>query len=216
MLRNLRRGWSRLAATPGLGAARLCMLAALDTTLGGTPRPTEWCLLCGWKTPDARDEFVTDGSMLLPMLEGAHEYWNLSLDTVRAVRGDWWGWRPDTSGVARFDEHDPLLVMTYAHLRPRYVPSFTWRNRQIVRDVADHPGLVTRIGFFDTPEARGTLTLWRSQREMVDFAYRTQPHDPVQREALRVPWGENFFFARFRPVAAGGTWGGDDPLARSS
>jgi hypothetical protein len=51
---------------------------------------------------------------------------------------------------------------------------------------------------------------------MVRFSYGEGVHNPLQRRALDVPWGENFFFARFRPVRSEGTWGGRDPVAEAT
>ncbi len=42
-----------LEATPGLAEARICFTAELDTITGGTPPPTRWGLLCGWKSGEA-------------------------------------------------------------------------------------------------------------------------------------------------------------------
>jgi len=216
MLLTMRREWPALEASPGLVTARLGMLAELDPMFGGTPTISRWGLLCGWDSNDARDRFLADGAQLRPMLQGAAESWNLSLETVRIVMGDWWGWSPDTSAVPRLAPEEPLLVMTYGFVRPRHLPVFTLRNREIVRDVASNPAMTRRIGFFDTPLARGTLSLWRSEREALDFAYRSQPHAEIQRHARKVPWADAFFFARFRVAAASGTWDGRDPLAELS
>ena len=213
MLRAMRRYRDSLDATRGLSAARICFTAELDTITGGTPSLTRWGLFCGWESQDARDEFLADERALRPFLAGARETWSVSLDTVRVVRGDWQGWRPSTDGTTRLADDEPLAVMTYAILRARYLPHFTWNNRRIVREVAKNPGLVMRVGLGESPMARCTFSLWRSQEDVVRFAYGKGIHDPVQRRSLDVPWGVNYFFARFRPVASSGTWGGRDPLA---
>lgn len=202
-----------LEETPGLAATRLCFTAELDTFAGGTPRLAEWALLCGWETSEARDAFLGDPARLRPFLAGARESWSVSLESVRAVMGDWHGWTPSSEGVAPLDPDEPLAVITYARVRTRYLPLFTWHNRIAVRELAPNPGHVMRLGFGDSPMARGTFSLWRSRGEMVRFAYGTGLHNPIQRRSLDAPWGEDYFFARFRPVASSGTWGGRDPLA---
>ena len=213
MLRAMSHRRRSLAATPGLRASRVCFVADLDTVTGGTPRLTRWALLCGWESREARDEFLADDQALRPFVAGARETWSLSLDTVRVVQGDWQGWRPSTEGVAPLADDEPLVVMTYGMLRPRYLLTFHRHNRRIVRELAKNPGLVMRVGLGDHPMARCTFSLWRSQKDVMRFAYGAGIHDPVQRRSLAAPWATNYFFARFRPVASHGTWEGRDPLA---
>lgn len=75
------------------------------------------------------------------------------------------------------------------------------------------PGLAMMIGLLDHPLTRMTFSLWRSQGEMVRFAYGPDAiHNPVQRRALDVPWARDWFFARFRIREAAGTWHVRDPL----
>ena len=213
MLRAMRRHRAALESIPGLAAARICFTAELDPITGGTPTPTRWGLFCGWEAGEARDEFLSDPTRLRPFLDGARESWGVSLDTVRVVQGEWRGWRPSTDGVEPLASNEPLVVMTYGRIRARYLPSFTWNNRKVVREVATSPGVVMRVGLADHPMVRCTVSLWRSQEDVVRFAYGSGVHDPIQRRSLDVPWGRDWFFARFRPIASSGTWHGRDPLA---
>ena len=213
VLRVASRLRAALEATPGLSALGLCFTAKLDPLTGGVPSPTRFGLLCGWESSEARDEFLDDAAPLRPFLDNARESWWLSLDALRVVRGEWRGWSPSTEGVARLGPDEPLAVMTYGRLRARYMPTFTWNNRRVVRELESNPGEVMRIGLGDHPMARCTFSLWRSQDDVMRFAYGPGIHDPIQRRSLAVPWGRDYFFARFRPVASGGTWEGRDPLA---
>ena len=214
MLRRMSREQTRLEAAPGVAVARVCMTAELETLAGGVPSLVRWGLMCGWESAAARDEALADGRLLAPFLAEAEESWSVSLDTVLVRQGTWHGWQPSTEGVRRLERDEPVAVVTYGTVRPRHLPAFTWHNRRVVKELAPNPGHVFRVGIGDTPLARGTFSLWRSQGEVVRFAYgRDGIHDPVQRRSLDPPWADDYFFARFRPVAATGTWRGRDPLA---
>ncbi len=213
-LRGTRRRWPALRATPGLAMARVFALADLDITTGGTPTPTRWGLLCGWDDADARDAFLADGTAFAPLAGGARESWSLALDTVRVTDGAFAGWVPSTAQVERLSRSEPVAVMTYGRIKARYVPAFTRDNRRIVRELVRNEGHTWRLGLYDHLMARSTFSLWRTQGDMVRFSYGSEAlHKPVQRRALAVPWSHDWFFARFRPVASSGTWGGVDPLA---
>lgn len=212
--RTARRRWPALEAAPGLAMARVFALADLDTATGGTPTPTRWGLLCGWDSADARDAFLDGSTILTPFVDAARESWSLALDAVRVTNGALAGWAPSTEHVERLSRDEPVAVMTYARLKARYVPVFTRDNRRIVRALAGTAGHTWRLGLYDHLMARATFSLWRTQGDMVRFSYGAESlHKPVQRRALDAPWGHDWFFARFRPVASSGTWGGVDPLA---
>jgi hypothetical protein len=134
------------------------------------------------------------------------------MDTVRVVNGEWEGWRPSTDGVVPLAKDEPLAVLTYGRVRPRYVPAFMWNNRKAVRQVTEQPDLVARVGLGDGVRIASTFSLWRSQGAVVRYAYGSGPHKPIQRRSLDTPWGSEYFFARFRPLASSGTWDGRDPL----
>jgi hypothetical protein len=204
---RLRRGWDALKATPGLASARLFMLAELDTTTGGLPNPVKWGLLCGWADGGTRDAFLERGARRLT--RDASEHWDVALDPVRVRQGTLHGWTPSTEGVERLAPDEPVMVMTHGRLRNEHVWDFTVDNRRIVREMTGGPGLEMMVGLLDHPNTRATFSLWRTQRDAVRFAYGPDGrHAPVQRLAQDVPWGVDWFFARFRPVVATGTWHG--------
>jgi len=212
-MRSMGRLNETLARAPGLVAGRVCFVAKLDTIVGGSPIPTRFALLCGWESGEARDEFLSDTPRLRPLLGAARESWAVSLETVRVVQGEWHGWQPSIEGVESLARDEPVMVMTYGLLRPRYLPAFTRDNVKAVRQAAVNPGLEMMIGLGDHPLARCTFSLWRSQGDLVRYAYGTGEHNPIQRRSLEAPWARNYFFARFRPLSSSGTWGGRDPLA---
>lgn len=201
-----------LQATPGLAAARVFATAELDTITGGSPRLTKWGLFCGWENGEARDDFLGDPAHLRPFLCDARESWTVSMETVRTVMGEWRGWKPSNHGVPPLAPDEPLAVITYGKVLARHLPAFTWHNAKIVRELAGNPAETMRVGLADHPLVRSTFSLWRSKGEMVRYSYGEGLHNPIQRRSLDVPWGTDWFFARFRLLSSTGTWGGRDPL----
>jgi hypothetical protein len=145
----------------------------------------------------------------------ATEIWNVTLEPVRLVSGSWRGWAPAVDGARSLDADEPLIVMTYGRLRGRYVPKFLWNNRRVVANVLRQPGLLAQVGLSDTVRTASTFTIWRSQADAVRFAYGAGTHKPIVRPSKDAPWADDYFFARFRPVASDGTWGGRDPVAEA-
>ena len=212
MLLRMRRHRGTLDRTPGLAAARVFMTADFEPVFGGTPAPTRWALLCGWESGEARDDFLADEGAE-PFLAGAREAWQLSLETVKVMLGDWRGWQPTVENVAPIGRDEPMVVLTHGNGRVRYMPAFHWHNRIIVREMLNARGPAMMLGLADHPLNRTTLSLWRSKGDAVRFAYGEGHHNPTQRHSLGVPWGKDYFFARFRPLTSSGTLEGRDPLA---
>lgn len=218
-VRDLPRLWRRrdrlvadIERAPGVAVARLAPDIALQAATGGAPRLRRTILLVGWRDRAARDASLTDEQWAASYTSGATESWSLALDTVRVVRGDWHGWRPDADGVARPVDDEPIAAITYGVVRPASLAAFFQGNRQVCRGLDHDPAQVFRTGFIDSRLGFGTVTLWRSQRAMTRFAYRAPAHEPIRRRFNAEDRMHSHFFARFRPVASRGTWRGRDLL----
>lgn len=208
--RALRRV-ERLRTLPGLVDVRPVTLARFETTFGGTPTPLRWGLWCGWADDAARD---AGWETTARFADGADEAWSVALETVRVVQGGLGGWAPATDGAAKLTREEPLAVITYGRLAPRHLWNFTVNNQRVYKELSTAPGLGMHVGLVDHPMTRATFSLWRNQGEMVRATYGPSTvHNPVQKRALEVPWADDWFFARFRPVASVGSWGGVDPLS---
>lgn len=213
MVAEMRRRRDELARIPGVGAAHLFMTTELTPVLGGRPTPRRWALFCGWDRDVGLDPFLEGSPLLRAFTRGAREVWHVTLEPVRLVSGSWRGWTPSVDGTEPMEGDEPLVVMTYGRLRWRYVPTFLINNRRVVVHAWRQPGLLAQLGLSDTARTASTFTVWRSQADAVRFAYGSGDHKPVIRPSRDTPWADDYFFARFRPLASKGTWKGRDPVA---
>jgi hypothetical protein len=197
----------------GLAAGHVFATVDLTTDTGGWPTPRRWALFCAWEESSALEDFLRGSTAAERFLTDTEETWFARLEPVRLVSGGWRGWEPQTNGVEPLAPDEPLAVITYGVLRPRYVPTFFWNNRKAVRHADRSEGLLARIGLMDRIRTASTFTLWRSQRDVVRFAYGPGDHKPVVSVSKNTPWAHHYFFARFRVLESKGSWGGHDPLA---
>ncbi len=215
MLVRMRRIRDELDATPGLIAGHLFATTEFIPQTGGLPTLRRWALLCAFED-DATLEAFEDSRPVAALTDRARESWRVTLEPTRLVSGSWRGWCPATDDIERLSRDEPLAVMAYGILRPRYVPRFLRFNRRIVAASMNQDGLVARIGLSDTAMTASTFSIWRSQGDVARFAYGPETeHKPIVRPSKDIPWANDYFFARFRLRDSRGAWSGRDPVAEA-
>ncbi|MEU6917939.1 hypothetical protein [Streptomyces olindensis] len=195
---------------PGFLEGRVFGTGDLKPPIGGAPVFRRWALLVAFRSDEEMKEFQQSRTVD-EFTDRAREVWRASLVPTRVGRGTWRGWRPEVDPVPH-DDTEPVLSLTYSHIRTPYVPAFLWNNKRVVdqqRTTAD--GLIAQLGIADDLTATSTLSVWRSQADLVDFAYRRSPaHKAVIKPSL-TKWQTQNFSARFRMTESSGTWDGRDP-----
>jgi hypothetical protein len=209
----MHRRRAELESMPGLGAAHLFFTFDSSALTGGRPTPRRWALLCGWNEDEALDEALVASPVLEGFLDEALESWYVRLEPVRVVDGSWRGWRPSTEGVRPLADDEPVIVMTYGRLKRRHIPAFLRANRRALAQAMRHPGMLSWLGLSDAVPVASTFSVWRSIADVQRYAYGPGDHQPVARHSKAVPWADDYFFARFRPLTSTGTWDGHDPVA---
>ena len=167
--------------------------------LGGDLR--RWATFAVWEDEDAVEALHPDG---------ADETWSVLLAPLGS-RGSWAGRRPLPEERRATD--GPLAVLTRARLRVRAWPAFYRAVPPVEAALHAAPGLLAAVGIGEAPVGlQATFSLWRSTEAMEAFAAAPGPHREVARRARAEGWFAEDLFARFRPYASTGTWGGRDPL----
>ena len=195
----------RVRATPGLRFVRLLGTgrgAAMG--LGGDLR--RWATFAVWDDEAALDASLRDGDPA----PGATEAWTVRLAPLGA-RGAWGGHRP--LPAERGSTGGPVAVLTRARLRVRSWPAFYRSVAPVEAALHAAPGVLAVVGVGEAPVGlQATFSLWRSTADVEAFAAAPGPHRDVARRARAEGWFAEDLFARFRPYASTGTWGGRDPL----
>ena len=199
----LRKGRSPLAA-PGLRYSEAAGLVPLAGK--GPPLPPRGTLLISsWDDDDALDRFLADNP-----IDGYH----VRMRPTRIV-GAW----PDMPGLPTEEEpmepDEPATVLTLGRPRVPRLLRFARTSRPAENLAVDHPGLVKGTAAARLPRFVATFSIWRTVSEMRDYALGRP--DPRHLDAIKADRAKTFHhqeaFARFRPYASSGSWGGGDPLA---
>ena len=200
-----------LAQTPGLGFRRL-VGTAQGRSFAWKPDLQRWGLIAAWESEEHLDAFLADSPVATRWREHASEVWTTRMVPVKSA-GRWGGSNPFPAQEPPPGD-GPYAVITRATLRARKTRRFYGAVPPIDLDLARAEGLVTSVGFGESPLGRqGTLSVWSSLEAMKAFAYGTAAHREAMRRRAEEEWYSEELFARFRPIASEGTWDGADPLA---
>jgi hypothetical protein len=92
----------------------------------------------------------------------------------------------------------PVLALTRARLRPAKALTF-WRSiGPVAGALAGAPGLLAAFGIGEAPVGwQGTVSVWRSAPDLVEFAYRHPEHRRVIARTGTANWYAEELFARF-------------------
>jgi len=93
---------------------------------------------------------------------------------------------------------EPVVAITRARLRPGRAVTFWRAVPPVATALRAAPGLLARFGVGEAPIGwQGTVSVWRTNAELVDFAYRQPEHRAAIARTATARWYAEELFARF-------------------
>jgi hypothetical protein len=196
------RFWKLVGTGSGIGFSR-------------TPDLRLWGLFAVWDSAADWERFRAGSRVMRQYRSRGDESYSLLLQPIRA-HGRWDGVEPfgDLPRTRTASAPDvPVAVLTRAHIRLARQLRF-WRAVPAVdATLHEHPDVMLTLGIGEVPYLRqATLSVWRSEAAVQQWAYRTSAHAAVIRRTRSEAWYREDLFARFRLLRSYGTFNGEDPL----
>lgn len=186
---------------------------------GGFSLKPDWAryaLLAVWESDRHADRFFAESGLMRQFRRRAAEIWTIRLLPVR-VQGKWSGRNPFEPTVKPQPESSPVAVLTRASIKIAKLGRFWSFVPQTSREIKRAEGLIASIGIGEAPFFRqATFSLWQSETDMKNFAYKSKIHAEVVKLTRAENWYGEELFARFAPVSAEGVWNGRNPLEVNS
>jgi hypothetical protein len=200
----------RPGSVPGLRYADMATTAPLGGPVLPVPTFGRVGLIAAWEDEAALEGFLSGHALAQRLAHG----WHVRLEPTRASGA--WSELPELAGVSgHMDDDEPAAVITLGRLRLTQAVRFLRANGPAADLAASDPAVLARTALARPPHLVATFSLWRTVKEMRDYAYgaKDQAHRNVIRAQEAKPFHHESTFIRFRPYAARGTWDGRDPLA---
>jgi hypothetical protein len=157
--------------------------------------------------------FFDEPGIFQKFKNNSQEYWTVYMHPLLS-HGYWSGVAPFQTNKNFAVPNEILGVITRATLHPGQVWKFWQYVPKVGAAVYTHEGLIFTKGIGELPIVQqATFSLWRSKKDMVDFAYKNPYHTEVIKKTRELGWYKEELFAQFTPFFAEGTWQGINPLA---
>lgn len=197
--------------------------APLDADGFRTSESDIWGGVGFYDSKEAAQAVVSDPDAFLGWLNETEENWH-ALAGVIAYRGEAdWSTPSEPSPEIEVLSSDPsgrLAVITsagYDTPNPKDDPRLPNFLKGIEKVVSFYRSLDDNLaaGLFNAVQAKQGLTfsVWKSDRAMMDSAYKSGLHSKYMREHQSEPMFDHSSFMRLRLVDSSGSWDGSDPAA---
>jgi hypothetical protein len=111
------------------------------------------------------------------------------------------------------ETNGPIAVLTRATIKFSKLNSF-WKNvKPVANQMNKANGFIFSVGLGEIPLIKqATLSFWKSEKQMKQFAYGMGVHKEVVRMTHKEKWYSEEMFVRFKPILSKGTIKGNNPL----
>ncbi len=205
---------------PGVRFAKLLGTGSGETFTMRDADPEHWAILTVVDSDTARSG-VTIARPFGQWRRASYESAHIRMRPI-ASHGSWSGQHPfdsDEPGTApvKPDPDQPVASITRARLKPRMLTTFWHAVPPVVADLTDDPAVTFTMGIGEAPVGlQGTFSIWRSGREMSEFAYRRPAHRQAIEQTRELDWYAEELFARFAVESVEGTYRGQSLSDRVS
>lgn len=203
---QMQLGHNRLKNIPGLVFYKILGSGAKNG-FSALPNLGTYVLLCVWESEAFATTFFEENSFFKAYQKRSSENFTAYLNAAES-HGFWDGTQPFQKN-ATLTKDKPVIVLTRARIRFRKLWSFWTKVGSVSQSLEDYQGLVLSIGVGEWPLIQqATISIWKTQAEMLDYAYKNPKHREVVLLTRKLNWYKEEMFNRFVPYKFEGFWEG--------
>lgn len=199
-------GHSKLKNIQGLTFYKLLGSGAKNG-FSAVPNFGTYVLFCIWESEADAAHFFAENVFFKAYQKRTVEQFSMYLNSAEA-HGLWDGKQPFHKN-ATLAPDKPVIVLTRATIRFRKLWSFWSKVGSVSQSLEGYDGLVLSIGVGEWPLIQqATISIWKTQKEMLDYAYKNPKHREVVMLTRKLNWYKEEMFSRFVPYKFEGVWDG--------
>jgi len=166
-----------------------------------------YVLFCVWESEERAFDFFTENPFFKAYKKRSSEQFTVYLNSAES-HGIWDGAQPFIQST-KLAMDKPVLVLTRARIRLKKLWSFWSKVGRVSQSLENYDGLAFSIGVGEWPLIQqATISIWQTQAEMLDYAYKNPKHKEVVLLTRKLNWYQEEMFARFVPYRFEGFWDG--------
>lgn len=201
-------GHAALVSVKGLTFYKLLGSGATNG-FSAIPNFSTYVLFCVWDSEADARSFFDQNTFYAEYCSRSISHFNAFMRSAEA-HGFWDKLQPFAK-TASLAKDQPVVVLTRARIRWRKLLSFWRRVGKVSRSLEGYDGLALSIGVGEWPLIQqATISIWHTQAEMMDYAYKNTHHREVVQLTRKLNWYSEELFARFVPYQFEGQWEGKD------
>lgn len=203
---QMQLGHRSLKNTTGLSFYKLLGSGAKNG-FSAVPNFGTYVLFCTWDSEASAETFFKTNSFFNAYKKRSREHFTAYLNAAEA-HGLWDGKQPFEK-TAKLELDKPIVVLTRASIHFKKLWSFWSKVGSVSQSLEGYEGLVMSIGVGEWPLIQqATISIWKTQAEMLDYAYKNPKHKEVVLLTRKLNWYKEEMFARFVPYKFDGSWDG--------
>ncbi len=203
---QMQLGHKYLKKTDGLTFSKLLGSGA-ENGFSAIPNFGTYALLCTWNSEEIANNFFLDNKFFNRYKSKSIEVMTIYANAAE-THGKWDGLVPFKK-TAKLNLDKPVMVITRASIRFLKLISFWRRVGKVSQSLENYDGLLLSIGVGEWPLIQqATVSIWKTQAEMIDYAYKNEKHKEVVILTRKLKWYKEEMFTRFVPYKFVGNWNG--------
>jgi|694.fasta_scaffold00616_12 hypothetical protein len=205
---QMQLGHAQLKNIKGLIFYKL-MGSGAENGFSSVPNFGTYALLCIWEGEKYAVDYFENNAFFKKYESKSMERFTVFANAAEA-HGHWDKQQPFEFN-ATLVRNQPVMVLTRASIKWSKLISFWRRVGHVSKSLESYKGLALSIGIGEWPLIQqATLSIWKSQAEMMDYAYKNKNHREVVQLTRKLGWYKEELFARFVPFKYSGQWNGVD------
>lgn len=178
------------------------------------PKPdwSVYVILQIWENETSAHHYFSINPLFKKYRKVAKEHWVVFCKN-RIARGEWDGKNPFQPSKTINKEIPYVLALTRATIKTKLLRTFWKFVPKSQTHLWNNDGLLYTKGVGEVPfKQMATLSIWKDEKSLNDFAYQTKGHVAAIGKTRDLDWYNEELFARFQPFKTLGSWDGKQLL----